>query len=107
MQNLEQDKKSLEQKVVKLEASLQESRTNANILSNIDTSGRYLSLSFYFNFWDIINTNLFPFLWIWTKNMHREHYFVGDTRLEKMKSDKEAAEGQVSQTEFCLLHFTV
>ena len=41
MQNLEQDKKSLEQKVVKLEASLQESQTNANILSNIDTSGRY------------------------------------------------------------------
>ena len=32
--------------------------------------------------------------------MHREHYFVGDARLEKMKSDKEAAEGQVSQTEF-------
>ena len=40
VQNLEQDKKSLEQKVVKLEASLQESQTNANILSNIDTSGR-------------------------------------------------------------------
>ena len=61
MQNLEQDKKSLEQKVVKLEASLQESQTNANILSNIDTSGRYLAFRFYLKFQDTINTTSFPF----------------------------------------------
>ncbi len=39
VESLEQDKKSLEQKVVKLEVSVRESQTNANILSNVDTSG--------------------------------------------------------------------
>ena len=57
MRNLEQDKKSLEQKVVKLEASLQESQTNANILSSVDTSGRYLLFRFYLNFQEAVNIN--------------------------------------------------
>ena len=46
MQNLEQDKSALEEKVQglevqvhSLEASLQESQANANIMANIDTSG--------------------------------------------------------------------
>ena len=102
MQNLEQDKKSLEQKVVKLEASLQESQTNANILRNIDTSGRYLPFRFYLKLQDTIKTTLFPFF-VNLKNMNWEHYFVGDVRLEKLKSDKEAAEGQVSQSFVCYI----
>ena len=39
LRNLEQDKKSLDQKVMKLESSLQESQANANISSNMDTNG--------------------------------------------------------------------
>ena len=106
MQNLEQDKKSLERKVVKLEASLQESQTNANILSNIDTSGRYIPFRFYMKLQDTMKTTLFPFF-VNLKNMQWEHYFVGDARLEKMKSDKEAAEGQVSQTVLFVTFYSV
>ncbi len=39
MHNLEQDKQSLKQRVAQLELALTESQTNANIMSNVDTSG--------------------------------------------------------------------